>query len=85
MPDDLLVRHPAQELLLRVHFQVFEHVRRQIMRQDAEDDDLIVLLHVEDHLGDVRRRPVGKEFAQRAEIARIDQLLISGSRIRPTM
>ena len=37
-PDDLLVRHRAQQFLLRLDVEIFENVGRQIVRQDAEDD-----------------------------------------------
>ena len=70
--DDLLVRHAAEQLLLRIDIEIFENVGRELVRQDAEDDDVIVLLHVEDHLRDIGGRPVGKQLAQRAEIARVD-------------
>ena len=85
-PDDLLVRHRPEQLLLRVDVEVFKNIRRQIMRQDAEDDDLFVFRQVEDDFGDIRRRPVAKELrATRAKFARLDQFLISGSRSLPTM
>ena len=45
------------------------------MRQDAKDDDLLVLRDVDNHLRHVSRRPIGKELAQRGEVARVDQIL----------
>ena len=64
--DHLLLRHAAEELLLRIHLEIFENIRRQIVRQNAENDHLIVLLHIEDHLGHVGRRPFRKQLAQTA-------------------
>ena len=74
-PDHLFMRHPTEEMLLRIDIEIFKNIRRQIMRQHAEDDHLIVLLHIENHLRHVRRRPFRKQFAQAHEIARIDQAL----------
>ena len=64
MPTTCSCAIPRKELLLRVDVEVFENIRRQVVGQDAENDDLIVLLHVEDHLRDVRRRPFLKQLAQ---------------------
>ena len=76
--DDLLVRHGAQQLLLRLDVEVFEHIRGERVGQDAENDDLLVLRHVENHLGHVGRRPFAKNFPERAEITRVDQALNFG-------
>ena len=40
----------AEQLLLRLDFEIFENVRRQRVRQDAENDDLFVLRQIENHL-----------------------------------
>ncbi len=69
----LLVRHRAQKLLLVLDAEILENVRRQRGRQDAEDDHLLVLRHVENYFGDIDRRPIGKNFPERIEIARFDQ------------
>ena len=67
--------HGAKQLLLGVDVEIFEDVRRERVGQNAENDDLFILRHVEDHLGDVGRRPFPKDLAERAEIARINQTL----------
>ena len=76
--DDLLVGHAAQQCLLRLNVDIFKDVRRQRRRQDAEEDDLIVFVHVEDHFRDIGRGPFAKHLAQRGEIARVDQALDFG-------
>ena len=49
-----------------------------VVRQNAEDDDLFVFRQIEDDLGHIGRRPFAKKFAQRGEIARVDQALDFG-------
>ena len=74
-PGHLLVRHGAEQLLLRFDVEIFENIRRERGRQNAENDDLIVLRQIEDDFGKIGRRPFAKNLAQRAEIARLDQAL----------
>ena len=71
--DDLLVGHSAQQFLLRFNIEIFKNIRRECRRQDAENDDLVVFVHVEDHFRDIGRRPFAKHLAQRGEIPRVDQ------------
>ncbi len=72
-PDDLFVRHRAQEFLLRFDLEVFEDVGREVMRQQAEDDDLFFLGKIGDDFRDIGRRPFRKHLAQRGEVPRVDQ------------
>ena len=44
--------------------EILENVRRQRGRQDAKDDDAIVLRHIENDFGDIGRRPFPEEFTQ---------------------
>ena len=67
--------HGAQQFLLLLDANVFKNVRGKRVRQDAKDDDLLVFRKIEDHLGQVGRRPVAKHLAQSGEIARVDQAL----------
>ena len=78
--DDLLVGHAAKQLLLRVYIdvEILEDICGQHVRQDAEDDDLLVLRQIENDLGHIGRRHLGKELAQRGEIPRVDQALDFG-------
>ena len=78
--DDLFVRHAAEQLLLRldIDVEILENVRRQRVRQNAENDDLLVFRQIEDDLGHVGRRHLGKELAQRGEIPRLDHALDFG-------
>ena len=46
---------------------------------------LLVLRHVENHFGDVGRRPFPENFTEASEITRLDQAAISGIRILPTI
>ena len=66
--------HRLQHGVLRIHIQILEDIARQHMRQQAEDDRLLLLRQVRDALRDVRRRPVRKRLAKRGKIARFDQL-----------
>ena len=61
--DSLFVRHGAEQVLLRFDLEVFEHVRREVVRQEPEDDDLFLLGKISDDFRDVGRGPVRKEFA----------------------
>ena len=62
-PDDLFVRHRAEQLLLRLDVEIFENVGGLIVRQDAEDDDLFVFGKISDAFCDIGGRPIGKELA----------------------
>ena len=70
--------HRAQQFLLRIQIEIFKNVRRQRMRQDAKDDHLFISWHVENHFGHVHWGPFGKQLAQGAKIARVDQALDFG-------
>jgi hypothetical protein len=78
--DDLFVCHATEQFLLRldVDVEILENVRRQHVRQNPENDDLLVFRKIEDDLGHVGRRHLGKEFAERGEIPRIDHALDFG-------
>ncbi len=78
--DDLFVRHAAEQFLLRldIDVEILENVRRQRVRQNPENDDLLVFRKIEDDLGHVGRRHLGKELAQRGEIPRVDHALDFG-------
>ena len=62
-----------QQFLLRIEIEIFENIRRERVRQDAKDDDLFIFRHIDNHLGDIGRRPVAKQLAQRREVAGVDQ------------
>jgi hypothetical protein len=68
MADDLLVRHRAQQLLLRLDVEIFKNVRRQRVRQDPEDDDLLVFRQIENDFGDIGRRPFAKTSRSAAKL-----------------
>ena len=76
--DDLFVRHRPQQILLLLDADVFKNIRRQCCRQHPEDNHLLVFRKIENHVGDIGRRPIGKQFAQRPEIARVDHALDLG-------
>ena len=67
------MRHCPQQLLLLLDSDVFENVRRERGRQDAEDDHLFVIRKIENHFRDVSRRPFLEQLAQPVEIARVDK------------
>ena len=73
MPTTCSCAIARKQFLLRLDLEVFENVGREIMRQDAEDDDLFLLRQIEDDFRDIRRRPFRKQLAQRGEISRVDQ------------
>ena len=53
LPELGRLNRPA--LLLRLDIEIFESIRRQVVRQDAKDDDLLVLRQVENDFGNVGR------------------------------
>ena len=73
--NDLLVRHAAQQFLLRLEIEIFEDVGGERVWQNAKNDDPLVLRKIEDDLGHVGRGHLGKELAQRGEIPRVDHAL----------
>ena len=52
--------HRFQDDLLRVGVEILEDIRGLRVREQAEDDGLLIVRQLGDALGDVRRRPVGK-------------------------
>jgi hypothetical protein len=59
-------------LLLFLNADVFENVSRQIMWQHAKDDYLFVFRQIQNHFGDIGRRPFTKHFSKRGKIPRFD-------------
>ena len=43
--------------------------------QNAKDDHLLVVGKIENHVCDIRWRPIAKHFTQRAEVSTVDQAL----------
>ena len=71
---------PRSSSLLRVYIdvEILEDIGGQRVWQNAENDDLLVLRKIENDLGHVGRRHLGKELAQRGEIPRVDHALDFG-------
>src|SRR5438552_13771364 len=69
----MLVGHGPKQLLLGFDIEVFEYIGGECVGQDTENDDLLILRHVQNHLGHIRRRPFPKNFPEPAEITRVDQ------------
>ena len=64
--------------MLRVGIEIFEDIRRLVVRQQAKDDGLLFRWQFGYALGDIGRRPTFKDLAQRAEIRAAISSLISG-------
>src|SRR5207302_1528798 len=73
--DDLFVGHRPQQFLLFFDPDIFEDVRGERRWQDAKDDHLFVLGKIENDFRNVRRWPLSKQLAQRAEITGINHAL----------
>ena len=58
--------------------EIFEDVGGERVWQNAENDDPLVFRQIENDLGHVGRRHLGKELAQRGEIPRLDHALDFG-------
>jgi hypothetical protein len=69
------LRHRLEELLLHFEVEVLEHVRGELAREDAEDDDLLVGLQLGDEAREVGRRPAGQLAPEREELALADHPL----------
>ena len=74
----LFAAHAVQEFLLFLGVEVFEDGCRLLLGHHAEDDDLVFLGQIGDHVGEVGGHPFGEEFTQLREIACGDEALDLG-------
>ena len=67
--------HRLEQRLLRIAVEILENIRRQRVRQNAEQHHTLILRQFRDQLARLRRREIGKRLAQPREIAARDHLL----------
>ena len=73
--DGFLLPHRAQQVFLRVELEVLERLRRDLVRQHAEENHLLVVGQVGDQFRKVGWRPVLENLPQVREVARLDEFL----------